>query len=129
MRMYVLPQEIEVWYIIPAIRRELAGLLTEEHKMSYDKAGKVLGISKAAISQYNRNKRASKIILNKRVLQEIAKSGKILSKDGEKTVKEMLRILKFMREKKIPFEFCSDGRQSKEECKEITVAYEKYWDC
>jgi uncharacterized protein len=56
--MYSLPQEIEVWYVIPAVRRELARILTSKHGLSYEKTGNVLGISKAAISQYQKNKRA-----------------------------------------------------------------------
>ena len=128
MRMYNLPQEIEVWYIIPAIRRELARLLTGEHGLSYDKAGDVLGISKAAISQYNKNKRASKVNLHSRVLKEIEKSAKRLDKNKELAVKEILRILKFMRDKKLPFEYCRDGEHDHEECEEVIVAYEKYWE-
>lgn len=45
--MYLLPQEIEVWYIIPAIRKELSKQLTSKYEFSYEKAGKALGISKA----------------------------------------------------------------------------------
>ena len=58
--MYSLPQEIEVWYIIPAIRKELARLLTGSYGMTFEKAGELLGVSKAAVSQYLSNKRASK---------------------------------------------------------------------
>ncbi|PJC44447.1 transcriptional regulator, partial [Candidatus Pacearchaeota archaeon CG_4_9_14_0_2_um_filter_39_13] len=32
--MHTLPQEIEVWYIIPAIRREMAMCFSREHKIS-----------------------------------------------------------------------------------------------
>ena len=28
-----MPQEIEVWYLIPAIRREVANVLIAEHKL------------------------------------------------------------------------------------------------
>ena len=128
MHMYNLPQEIEVWYIIPAIRRELARLLTKEHGLSYDKAGDVLGISKAAISQYNKNKRASKVKLNPRVLKEVEKTAKRISKNKELTIKEILRVLKFMYDKKLPFEFCKGGRHNHEECTEVIVTHETYWD-
>jgi predicted transcriptional regulator len=152
MHVYTLPQEIEVWYIIPAVRRELSRLLTGEHGLSYDRAGDALGISKAAISQYNKNKRASKVLLHPRVLKEVEKAADSISritkkhepkmirspmghlkKGGcdpcqDKTVKEILRILKFMRDKKLPFNFCEDGAHSQEECREIKVAYEKYWE-
>jgi uncharacterized protein len=127
MRIYSLPQEIEVWYIIPAIRRELARLLTVEHGLSYDKAGDVLRISKAAISQYNKNKRASKVNLHSRVLKEVEKSASRLAKNKELTVKEILRILRFMKDKKLPFEYCKGGGHEHEECEEVIVAYEKYW--
>ncbi|MCH7568122.1 MAG: hypothetical protein IIA87_01755 [Nanoarchaeota archaeon] len=125
--MYSLPQEIEVWYIIPAIRREFAKLLTEKYGLSYDKAGNILGISKAAISQYNKNKRASKIKLHNRALKEIEKSAKIISKDKERTIKEIMRILAFMRDKNLSFEICKDRFDEDEDCKEVMLTYEKYW--
>src|SRR3989338_8542440 len=74
--MYSLPQEIEVWYIIPAIRKEFSRVLTQKHKLTFEKAGAILGISKAAISQYLGKKRASNIKL---------------------AVKEIMRILKLMK--------------------------------
>ena len=128
MRMYSLPQEIEVWYVIPAIRRELARLLTKEYGLSYDKAGNALGISKAAISQYQKNKRASKVKLHERTLKEIEKSAKKINKDKELTVKAILRVLRFMRDKKLPFEYCKGGTHIHEECQEVAVTYEKYWE-
>jgi len=47
--MYMLPQEIEVWYIIPALRKELSKQLVRKYKFSYEKTGKILGITKASI--------------------------------------------------------------------------------
>jgi uncharacterized protein len=128
MHIYTLPQEIEVWYIIPAVRREMARLLTKEHGLSYDNAGKALGVSKAAISQYNKNKRASKVTLHENVMREIEKSAKRISKNGDVSVKEMLRVLRFMRDKKLSFEFCKSGRLIDEECQDIKIAYESYWN-
>ena len=59
--MYALPQEIEVWYIIPAIRKALAEQLVKKHKLTLEKTGNILGVSKAAVSQYLSKKRATKI--------------------------------------------------------------------
>ena len=125
--MYTLPQEIEVWYVIPAIRRELSSLLTRKYGLSYNKAGEVLGVSKAAISQYNKNKRASKVTLHDKVIKEIERTAKIMARDKSKTVQEILKVLKFMRDKKLSFEFCKGGRHNHEDCQEVMVAYEKYW--
>jgi predicted transcriptional regulator len=104
--MYLLPQEIEVWYIIPAVRKELAKQLTSKHDLSYEKAGRILGISKAAISQYLSNKRANKVKLNKEIKSEIAKSAEIMAKNPKLAVPEIYRILKIMKEKKCSCDVC-----------------------
>jgi uncharacterized protein len=104
--MYLLPQEIEVWYIIPAVRKELAKLLTKKHEMSYEKAGGILGISKAAVSQYLSNKRANKIKLNSGTKKEVAKSAKIIFENPKLALIEMQRILKYMKDEKCSCEVC-----------------------
>ena len=104
--MYVLPQEIEVWYIIPAIRKEFAKQLVRKHKLSYEKAGNILGISKAAISQYLSNKRANKLKLPDNIKKEISNSTKIITKEPTKTVFEIERIIKRIRKKKCSCEIC-----------------------
>jgi len=104
--MYLLPQEIEVWYIIPAVRKELARLLTRKYEMSYEAAGKILGISKAAISQYLSNKRANKIKLTPDVKKEVAKSAKMIVENPKVAMVEVQRILKYMKDKRCSCEVC-----------------------
>ena len=104
--MYSLPQEIEVWYIIPAIRKALAKSLTGTYKFSYEKAGRILGISKAAISQYLSDKRANKIKLSKEVLVEIDKSASTINDNEKMALVEIQRILKYMRENRHSCEAC-----------------------
>ena len=104
--MYMLPQEIEVWYIIPAIRKELAKNLVKTHKMSYEKAGRILGISKAAVCQYLGNKRANKFKLNPDMKKEIKKSSKIIVQDNNKAILEIERIIKYLRANHCPCELC-----------------------
>jgi len=96
--MYLLPQEIEVWYIIPAVRKELAMLLISEYRLSYEKTGDTLGVSKAAVSQYVSNKRANKIKLSDEVKKEIKKSSKVIYENPRMAVLEIQRILKFMKD-------------------------------
>ena len=38
-----MPQEIEVRYILPAIRRELARIFIQDHKLNQKEAAKILG--------------------------------------------------------------------------------------
>ena len=104
--MYLLPQEVEVWYIIPAVRKELARLLTGKYEYSYEKTGKILGISKAAVSQYLSNKRANKIKLNPDTKAEIEKSAEIIAKNDKEVVREMQRILKLMKDRKCSCDVC-----------------------
>jgi len=104
--MYLLPQEIEVWYIIPAVRKELAKLLTKKYGLSYEKAGAILGVSRAAVSQYLSNKRANKIKLCAEVKKEVTKSAKILAGNPMMALSEIQRILKVMKDTKCSCEVC-----------------------
>jgi len=50
------PQEIEVWYILPAIRKELVRVFKTKGKNGKEIAG-LLGLTPAAVSQYGKDKR------------------------------------------------------------------------
>jgi len=52
------PQEVEVFYILPAIRRELSIALKSHGKTQKDIA-KLLGVTPSAVSQYMHEKRAT----------------------------------------------------------------------
>ena len=96
--MYLLPQEIEVWYIIPAVRKELSKQFTKKYNMSYERAGNILGISKAAISQYLSNKRANKVCLDAKTKREVKKSAEKIFENERVAMIEIQRILKFMKD-------------------------------
>lgn len=127
--MYVLPQEIEVWYIIPAIRRELARELSVTHGVSYDKIGKLLGLTKAAISQYLGNKRAAKIKLHPVAKKEVVKSCEKIMRSKSDSVSEILRILRLIEKKKLHCEVCGkiiDGELH--DCKQVILKYKNLED-
>lgn len=117
--MYVLPQEIEVWYIIPSIRKELAKQLVKTHKLSYEKAGNILGISKAAISQYISNKRANKLKLPDTIKKEIKKSANIIISENKQSVFEIEKILAIIKKKKLACGICQ----------KYNPELKKYCDC
>jgi predicted transcriptional regulator len=81
--MYSLPQEIEVWYIIPTVRKILADHLVKDHGLSYEKVGRILGVTKAAIAQYVHNKRAAKINLSKDIKKKLKGDAEILVLNNE----------------------------------------------
>tara|TARA_Y100000310_G_scaffold345811_1_gene470322 strand:- start:8037 stop:8414 length:378 start_codon:yes stop_codon:yes gene_type:complete len=124
--MYTLPQEVEVWYIIPALRRELSKCMIKDYKVTYEKVGQILGISKAAISQYLKKKRAARIKLHPKVSSEVCKSCEKIVKGKSDSVKEITRILKFIREKELHCDVCGEMVNGElHNCKQVVAKYEK----
>mgnify|MGYP000058197231 CR=1 FL=1 len=122
--MYTLPQEIEVWYIIPAIRRELSKDLIKRHKVTYEKTGRLLGITKAAVSQYLSNKRARKIKLHPKAEKEIIRSAQRIIENKSNAVIEIQKILKFIRKKKLHCEVCGNVIDGKlHNCRQVIPSY------
>jgi len=103
--------EIASQYLLPALRALVAKTLMEKYKMTQQNAASKLGLSQAAISQYMRQLRGSKIKTiekDKAIIDEIEKfSGRIAS--GELKSLDALDafcgICKIARKKKILCEF------------------------
>ena len=87
-----MPQEIEVWYILPAIRRELAKTMIEDFKLSQKEVANNMYLTESAVSQYMNSKRAKEVIFTEAVLSEIKKSASKIVEDSKTLVPEMLRI-------------------------------------
>lgn len=104
--MYNLPQEIDVWYTIPAIRKEIAEILVKKYELTMEKAAEILGVSKAAVSQYLSRKRADKAKFPKKIKKEIEKSADLLVKDKKIAVKEILRLLNIIKRSKCSCDIC-----------------------
>ncbi len=104
--MYYLPQEIEVWYVIPALRSWIAKCMIDDFDASYEKVGNILGVSRAAISQYVKGKRAAKIKLPQELGPKIMSTCKLLNKDDTKAVAEIDRLLNHLRSKSLSFSVC-----------------------
>jgi len=119
--MYLLPQEIEVWYIIPKIRKELSLVLIDEYRFSYEKTGDMLGISKAAVSQYVSNKRANKIKLSTEIMKEISISAKNIFEKKSNGLVEIERLLQLMKKTKCSCEVCK--QYNKEVLKYCNCSY------
>lgn len=83
-----MPQEIEVWYVLPAIRKELAKEMLKSGLKQKDIAKK-LGITEPAVSQYLKSKRAKKVKFNKEIDKQIKISAILLIKNKSCAIKEM----------------------------------------
>lgn len=79
-----MPQELEVWYLIPALRRELAKIFIKEHGLKQKKVAECLGITEAAISQYLKSKRGKEVKFSDKAIKEIKAAAKdILEGKGD----------------------------------------------
>lgn len=93
--MMILPQEIEVWHVLPALRK---GLVVELLKLGLRQkdAAEKLGLTESAVSQYQHDKRGN-LIFNQRIRKEIGVSAKRIV-EGMPVMNEMIRLCKFVRE-------------------------------
>src|SRR3989344_5184961 len=94
----IYPQEIEVWYILPAIRRELAKHLINSGLKQKEVAVK-LGVTEAAVSQYMKDKRANEIAFDVTIKKAIEKAAKRLIINNN-VMREITRINDAMRKNK-----------------------------
>lgn len=115
------PQEIEVWYVLPAIRRELARAMIEKGVMQ-KKIAKILGVTEASISHYVKDKRGGRIKLSEKVKEEIKKSADIILKDQYKLVDEIQRICNIIKKQK---ELCKIHHQFEKMHKGCDICFAK----
>jgi uncharacterized protein len=76
-----MPQEIEVWYVLPALRRELAKLFISRYHLSQKEAATILGLTESAISQYIKSKRAHELSFSEEDLKYIEKTAQTIIED------------------------------------------------
>ncbi len=90
-----MPQDIEVRYILPAIRKELARVFVQRHNLSQKNAAKLLGLTEAAVSQYQHSKRAKEVSFSGKIIDEVCASAKMIlagKKNKNLVIAEMYRL-------------------------------------
>jgi len=95
------PQEIEVWYTLPAIRRELSKAFIGKHKLNQKEVAAIMGVTEAAVSQYLKSKRASAVNFDRVVLKRIHDSAKNIVRNKESYMKEINGICNLIKENQI----------------------------
>jgi predicted transcriptional regulator len=96
--MKTMPQEMEVWYLIPALRRELSVVFSKENGLKQKEIAKIMGITEASVSHYVKEKRGGNVKFSNPE-KEIVKlyAGKII-----KNPDDIMKIL---------YELCSQLRK------------------
>ena len=93
------PQEVEVHYVLPAIRRELA-LAMKAQGLEQKEIAKRLFVTEPAVSQYVNNKRGNDVDLTDRAKGAIhASASRIL--DHQSLIREVQQLLKVMTDERI----------------------------
>ncbi len=102
-----LPQEIELWYVIPVIRKELV-LVLKKHGLKQNDIADRLGITSPAVSQYVKDKRAAcchEAFQQDLLRSEINKSADKIAAQKEPNpaiaMKELNRICQIVKKHKI----------------------------
>ncbi|MBT6773829.1 hypothetical protein HOA91_00515 [Candidatus Woesearchaeota archaeon] len=95
----IFPQEIEVWYILPAIRKKISLKLAEN--LPQKDVATIMGVTPAAISQYKKQKRAKEEIFDQEMEKELEISVKNILKDNNNLGDEIIRLNNLMKKKGI----------------------------
>lgn len=85
------PQELEVYYILPALRRELAKALKQTGK-SQKAIAELFGISEPAVSQYMHEKRGVEVDFTPAMLKTIQESAQRIA-DKSAFIRETQQLL------------------------------------
>jgi len=96
-----MPQEIEVWYMLPAIRKELSAIMKKKYSLSQRNIAKILGITEAAVSQYKSLKRGKGIHFEQEFMKELELTAKNIIEHKKPLMSEMHRISNIAKEQKV----------------------------
>ena len=135
-RTWLMPQEVEVWYVLPSIRRELTRMLIEKD-IPQKIIAQMLGVTEPAITQYKLEKstgrsRGDQVKIPKKQLSEIEKSAIIMIKAWnekgdedniyETMTREINRLIRVLRDEgilcEIHREYCEGVHENCSACKD-----------
>ena len=91
MKKLLFPQEFDVWYILPAIRKKLALKLIERGMLQKEIA-QILQISEATITHYKKKQRVKEDLLGNEVNELIEEAVINITKNNNLLVSEVLKI-------------------------------------
>ena len=114
-RKWLMPQEVEVWYVLPALRRELAKVMKFERGQAQKTIARMLGVTEPAVTQYMLSKkdkpkrsRGDQVKIPESLKPELLKSADRMieawSKTGpsdhayETTTREINRLIEVLRD-------------------------------
>lgn len=91
-----LPQELEVWYVIPALRKAFSEMMLKKGLKQKEIAQK-LEIGKSAVSQYLKSQRGTELKFDKKMLKKIEKSVDKILKNKSGVREEIMHLCRLIR--------------------------------
>ncbi len=119
----VMPQEIEVWYILPALRREFSRIMLERG-LSQRQIAKKLFITEAAVSQYMKGKRGKDFEFKEDIKEDISASAQRVMEHGN-MIPELQMLCRKIRENGFLCDIHKKHGITPEECNQSIICLEK----
>ncbi len=94
----IFPQEIEVWYVLPAIRKKIALKLMEKN-ISQKKVAEMMSVTPSAVCQYKSQKRAKEEIFDAEMEKELETSVINIVEEKTSLASEIIRLNNLMKKK------------------------------
>lgn len=91
------PQEVIVWYILPAIRREITNSLIEDYNLPQKEIAKRFGLTEPAISQYKKGARGD-IELSLDIKNKVKEAARNIAEEDSRAPHEVQKVLKYIQE-------------------------------
>lgn len=109
------PQELEVWYVLPALRKRFAEIMIKNGLKQKEIAAR-LGLRKSAVSQYLKSQRGTELKLSKELDKAIENSVKKILKHKSCVMKELQNICKLIRKKGLLCKFHKSKNKKIQRC-------------
>ena len=111
----ITPQEVQVWYVFPAVRRLFALSLKKQGLIQRDIA-KIMNLTEAAVSQYLKGKRGLDVTLPKKIQQKIEIASKQIRTQKTSFEKEFQKIFRDMDESRFICSVCNSYTSKEPSC-------------
>ncbi|MBU4501718.1 MAG: helix-turn-helix domain-containing protein [Nanoarchaeota archaeon] len=92
-----MPQELEVWYVIPALRKSFAELMLKKGLKQKEIAEK-MNLGKSAVSQYLKSQRGTELKFDKHMLKKIEESVDKILKEKSNVRAEIMALCGIIKE-------------------------------
>ncbi len=116
---FIFPQQVELNYMIPSLRRELA-VAMKDLGLTQREIAERLVVTEPAVSQYFSEKRATTVHFNNKITEKIKEVAKNINSNNFQL--EMQNLLKIALRENVTCHVCRDITNASDTCK---ICFEK----